>query len=635
MLLAMETYLRQAKRELRHLALDPRVQLGARAAACGVGGLLLAAASLGGFAQPIAMGAVCGVTGWRALLMGLGAVLGYRIFWGDTGVQAMVWAALGTGLALFAGKRRESDQLPLLIPAAAALLTSVTGLLFQVLWQDDTPLRVYLLRIVVAGASALLARQVFSQRNALTDWIAGGVWVLALAQVMPIPYLGFGYIAAGAMAVASPFPAAALAGLGLDLARVTAVPMGVAVCAAYFARMIPVRQRWLRCASPGACYLGVCALCGIWDAAPLPGLLLGGAVGYLLPPRPESYHRQGQTGVAQVRLEMTAGVLSYTQQLLLETVPPPIDEAAILQKVRQRACAGCSARSACREQERLSVSMLHHPLDFECRKTGRVLGELRRGQEQLRNLKAERQRQREYRMALTQQYQFLAEYLQRLSDQLSHRGDRMRARYRLEVSARGRGKERANGDRCMAFPGTGCRYYILLCDGMGTGLGAAQEAQTAGELMRQMLVSGFPAEAACRSINSILALRGRAGAVTLDLAEIRLDTGRAALYKWGAAPSFILRRAGPEKIGTATPPPGVSVGDSRASVVRLSLGRGETLVLASDGADIGPPLRKVDNAPDLPPGELAAKLLSACAARDDDATVAVMRLRPIKGNEPS
>lgn len=629
MLLAMETYLRQGQRQLRRLALDPRVQLGVRTAAYGTGGLLLSAASLGNFAQPLAMGAVCGVTGWRALVMGLGAVLGYWVFWGMAGVQAMVWAALGTLLALFGGKRKEIEEMPLLLPAAAALAIAVTGLLFQILWQEDTPLRVYLLRIGVAALSTLLARQVVTTRDAFTDWVAGGVAVLALAQVMPIPYVGLGYIAAGAIGVGSPFPAAALAGLGLDLARVTAVPMGVTVCAAYFVRLLPFREKWVRCIAPGASYLAVSALCGIWDAVPLPGLLIGGVVGYLLPPRGQVYHRRGETGVAQVRLEMASGVFSYTQQLLLETEPPPIDEAAILQKVRQRACGSCSARSACREQEGLNATVLNNPLDFTCRKTGRVLGELRRGQEQLRQLKAEHLRQREYRMALTQQYQFLAEYLRRLSDQLSYRGERRSARYRLELSARGRGKERTNGDTCMAFPGTGCRYYILLCDGMGTGPGAAREGKTAAELMRQMLLSGFPPEAACRSVNSILALRGQAAAVTLDVAEVRLDTGRAALFKWGAASSYILRRAGPEKVGSNSAPPGITVGDSRETVIRFSLHRGETLVMASDGADIGNLLKQTPNAPDIPPAELAEKLASSCTGSGDDATVAVMRLRPI------
>ena len=53
---------------------------------------------------------------------------------------------------------------------------------------------------------------------------------------------------------------------------------------------------------------------------------------------------------------------------------------------------------------------------------------------------------------------------------------------------------------------------------MGTGLGAAQDGFTAAGLLRQMLITGFPAEHALESLNSLLALRGTAGAVTADLA---------------------------------------------------------------------------------------------------------------------
>ncbi|MFR3324792.1 MAG: SpoIIE family protein phosphatase [Oscillospiraceae bacterium] len=134
-----------------------------------------------------------------------------------------------------------------------------------------------------------------------------------------------------------------------------------------------------------------------------------------------------------------------------------------------------------------------------------------------------------------------------LADDLPRRGQRPRAWFRAEAAARSRSKELANGDRCLAFPGPECRYYVLLCDGMGTGLGAAQEGQSAGSLLRQMLTAGFPAAHALRTLNSILALRGSAGAVTVDLAELYLDTGHATLYKWGAAPSWLLRRGSAEK----------------------------------------------------------------------------------------
>ena len=267
-------------------------------------------------------------------------------------------------------------------------------------------------------------------------------------------------------------------------------------------------------------------------------------------------------------------------------------------------------------------------LSVACKKPGRMILELRRTQEQYRALRADRQRQSEYRTAVIQQYQFLSDYLRQQSDLLCSREARLRQRYTPEAAVCAAGKESANGDRCAAFMGTGCRYYLALCDGMGTGLGAAQEGQSAISLLRRMMSAGFPAEYAVRSINSLLVLRGRAGAVTVDLAEIHLDSGRVILYKWGAAPSWLLRGGGAEKIGTVTPPPGLSISEGRETVERLSLRRGEVLVLASDGVEVETALRRVRGLCALPPGEMAAKLLEfGGQEREDDATVAAVRLR--------
>ena len=164
---------------------------------------------------------------------------------------------------------------------------------------------------------------------------------------------------------------------------------------------------------------------------------------------------------------------------------------------------------------------------------------------------------------------------------------------------------------------------------MGTGMGAAQEGQSAASLLQQMLSAGFPAEFALRSLNSLLVLRGRAGAVTMDLAEILLDSGRAAVYKWGAAPSYLIRDNEAEKIGTATPPPGLSVTDGRETVERLSLRRGEVLIMVSDGVAGEEALRRIGRISAQPPGELAAKILQYGAqGAEDDATVAAVTLLP-------
>ena len=501
--------------------------------------------------------------------------------------------------------------------------------LFQLVLGDDTAITVYLLRIGLGAAGCALFPYAARRRDAITDWVLGGVGVFALAGVMPIPFLGLGYVAGACLAVSGAFPAAALAGLGLDLAGVTAVRMSAVLCIAYFARLFPVRSRLLRYGAPGAAALLVMAVSGIWDLSMLPGLILGGVLGLLLPAKPELQHRRGETGLAQVRLEVSAGILAQTQQLLLEAPDNPIDEEALLQKAIDHACGSCSARNACMDRQRLSVQMLRNPMAFQCRKPGRIRLELQRSQEQGKAMKADRQRQSQYRWAVIQQYQFLADYLRSLADQLPRRGERLIARFRIEVSARSRSRERANGDRCIAFAGPGCKYYVLLCDGMGTGMGAEEEGRGASELLRKMLTAGLSAEHAFRSVNSILALRGQAGAVTLDLAEIRLDSGRVTLYKWGAAPSYLLRKNGMEKTGTATPPPGISVTEGRESVIKLSLRRGETLILVSDGVEFGEVLRRERLAPDLPPGEMAERLLSLGAAPgEDDATAVVIRLRP-------
>lgn len=626
MLATVEGYLLRGQRQLRRWALDSRIQWTARVTAYAGSGFFLSAAGLRGGCQPLAMGLILSMTGWRALVTALGAAAGYHLFWGSQGLQGMVWAGLGYLLALMLGKMRISRQMPLLLPGAAGVVTAVTGLVF-LFFRQEAAFLLFLLRVLLAPVSALLFRRSVLRRDALTDWICGGIGVLALARVTPVPWLGLGYVASGIFCVWLSFPAAALAGLGLDLARMTPVPMTAVVCCAWFARMLPFPYRWMRYAVPGAACLGIMGLCGIWDVHPLPGLILGGILGYCLPPRPDTIQRRGETGIAQVRLEMTAGVLAYTQRLLLEVQEPEIDEEALLQRAVSQACGTCVNRESCRERQRLGMEYLHSPEAFVCRRPAEIQGELLRSRERLQFLKADRQRRQEYRGALVQQYQFLAAFLRQLSDQLPRRGERPRAVYRVEVSARSHGRGQTNGDRCLAFPGTDLRYYVLLCDGMGTGLGAAQEGQSTGQLLRQMLTAGFPAEHAFRSINSILALRGQAGAVTLDLAEIRLDSGRVTLYKWGAAPSWIVKPAGAEKIGTATPPPGICATDARELVIRLSLRRGEMLILLSDGVEAGERLRRGSSGP-VPPGELAEWLLEECGLQEDDATVVVLRLHP-------
>lgn len=636
MMLSLQTYVRRGKRTLRGLALDPKAHIFLRAAAHFLAGFGLSAASLSHSPQPLAMGLVCACTGWSAVLVAGGGALGYLFFWGAAGHQGLMWMAASLLLSLFVGNRRIFHEAPLLLPSLAGLIVSATGVFFQAWFSDDTSLGLYLLKIATGAAAAWVFFRAQQGRNPIVDWLACSLGVLALAQIAPIPYLSFGFIAAGALAVIGAFPAAALAGLALDLSGTTDVAMTAVMCGSYLVRFLPRPPKWLQVSAPATVYMLVSVLSHRLDLVPLPGLVLGGILGIFLPIPQNVPGRRGETGVAQVRLEMAAGVLAQSEVLLTEAPEIPVDEDALVERAAQQACSDCPYRKSCKDSRKLAqlpAAILHKPLltseelPVICKKSGRFLAQLHHGQEHLRTIRADRERQKEYRAAVIQQFRFLTEYLQDLSDQLGRRTQNIQAYYEPHVQIFGNRPEPDNGDRCMAFAGIQCKYYVLLCDGMGTGLGAVQESKTAGSMLRRLLTAGYPAQHALQSLNSLCALRGRAGAVTVELLELQLDSGKALLYKWGAAPSYLLTGVGAEKIGTASPPPGLSVTDAPETVYRLSLRRGETLVLVSDGVGQEDALHCCLQMTDGPPGELAASLLRCGQlGEEDDATVVLVHL---------
>ena len=142
-----------------------------------------------------------------------------------------------------------------------------------------------------------------------------------------------------------------------------------------------------------------------------------------------------------------------------------------------------------------------------------------------------------------------------------------------------------SGDAMDQFCDTSGRAQMLLCDGMGTGRAAAVDGQMAAKLTAQLLRAGFAAESAARLVNVALGLKGaeqEAGA-TLDLLTVDLYTGRAGLFKAGAAPSFLVRGGVPRMLDGASLPMGMLdslVGRSTT----FALDAGDWVVLVSDGA---------------------------------------------------
>ena len=634
----ISVYVRQGHQVLRRWLLDPRTHTGARWAAHALAGFCLSAAGIAQGALPLVLGLVWACQGFPAVLAAAGGALGYWVFWGRAGIQGLFWTGAALAGSLLLGQRRISREQPLLVPALGMLTVSAVGLGFQILAGDQTSVWLYLLRVALGGAAPWLFWTAKQKTYPVAQWLAWGCFTLGLAQIAPFPWLGLGFVAAGAMTVAGAFPCAAMTGLALDLAGITPVPMTAVTVLGYLVRFLPRPPKLLCRMMPGIMGILMMRLWGVWDLNILPGLFFGGILGAFLPGPERLLHRRGETGAAQVQLELAAGVLEQTRQLLQDVPDPVIDTDALVRRAAETACAGCAMRRTCRDARRIAQLpgvLLQKPLlspeelPIRCRKAGRFLAELHRGQEQLRSIQADRERQREYRAAVKQQYRFLSQYLQSLSDRLSRREGLGQLAYTPKVKVYGNQSQEANGDRCLYFSGSQGNYYVLLCDGMGTGPEAVQEGKTAAALLRKMLVCGFPAEYALRSLNSLCALRERAGAVTVDLAQLCLDSGKITLYKWGAAPSYLVSRGGAQKLSGPSFPPGISVTDCREATCRCSLRPDQVLLLVSDG--ISQELILDCAAQNLSAERFGYALLEKgrCVG-EDDATLVTVQLVPVK-----
>ena len=90
-----------------------------------------------------------------------------------------------------------------------------------------------------------------------------------------------------------------------------------------------------------------------------------------------------------------------------------------------------------------------------------------------------------------------------------------------------------------------------------------------------------------------------------------------------------------KKIGTAAPPPGVGIGsEHRAEAIRLSLQRGQMLVLVSDGLSGEEVLSQIADFAGRSPKALAASLASQSQGCEEDDRMAVaVVLHPLPSSE--
>jgi len=154
------------------------------------------------------------------------------------------------------------------------------------------------------------------------------------------------------------------------------------------------------------------------------------------------------------------------------------------------------------------------------------------------------------------------------------------------VALRKKDGETVSGDAGTYFKRSDGKAYLLLCDGMGSGEAASRESGLAIRLLEQFLQTGVSADHALLTLTSALALRGEdsGGFTTVDLLELDLFTGDGALYKLGAAPTYVRQGESIRRLAGASLPAGLAEG-TREAVDRfvLKLTPGDCVLMVSDG----------------------------------------------------
>ena len=362
---------------------------------------------------------------------------------------------------------------------------------------------------------------------------------------------------------------------------------------------------------------------------------------------------QAQTE-AQTRLRRGAAVFAELSRSLTDS--PPADSTPQIAEVydfaAEQVCRHCVCSAVCwedaAEETYRDLCLAAEPImrrglalredlpprfEQRCRHTEGFLTAVNQALDEGLSRRQLRSRQRESRQILADQYLFFSRWLGTLAQSLREPPpEPPRFCPELAVGSAGRTGSSVSGDRGATLRDGRGGYCVLLCDGMGTGEAARAESDRAVRLLTGLLDAGAVPDAAMGLLNDCYVLRQTTCFSTVDLLRLDLRSGTGVLYKWGAAPSYLLCGGELRKIGTASPPPGCGVGPSHAAAqYPLSLRDGETLILVSDGAFGAQTEARVRAFGTGSVRDLAGRIVSGGdGSHDDDRTAVVLRLRRIE-----
>ena len=306
------------------------------------------------------------------------------------------------------------------------------------------------------------------------------------------------------------------------------------------------------------------------------------------------------------RLDRAAAALRDLYDSIGRGAPPAADEnpAIVFDRSAEKVCRGCALCELCWQRDYTGTFNAMNDATPYLLERGRALakdfpdyftGRCVHLQDLLAAINAELSAfllRRQYRRQLEEtrrsargQYAQLSELLAATAAGLEAVAPAMAAESPCRVGAALRPKagETVCGDTVAAFRTDRGLWCLLLADGMGSGEPARKESALICRLLQQFLEAGVAPEAALKTLNSAMGLRGADSGVftTVDLCVYDPGAREAAFYKCGAAPSYLKRGGVVRRVTGASLPVGLQ--GPPPDVTRAPLAPGGFAVMVSDG----------------------------------------------------
>jgi len=615
------------------LPFTPRRETAARLSGCAVRALLallLAGAGFFGGYAPLTVGMVGAAgPGWEGFAALTGAIAGGMLFLDFT--HAMRTAAcavlLFTSNNAFCGLR--AYRKPYFLPALTAGLSLSVDAAYAIRSGSAGEAAFCVLSALLAALFASCARVALTEGNARREHPAASLAVLlGVLSALAVPELPGGFAPGRAAAVLAALllsfgretdgalASALCVGLAADLAAPGSAFLHTASCG-FGALLTKLPRRESRLRAAGAFALSTALFALPADARTGAALLcegLAGTLAFLLIPahllrrlRAADETERAPEDDLRRRLREAAAALRELYDGVTRAEPPPEENPAVIyDRAAEAVCRDCAQRERCWLNEYNRTYTALSDATGALLRNGQGRGEdfppyfadrCVRFSGFLSAVNAEARAfllRRQYRARLTAartqaaaQYARLSELLTQTAerDAAAEAGAAPRLPYRVGLASQPREGRRVSGDSAVSFETAMGELCLLLSDGMGSGEEARCDSALAVRLIERFLRAGVDADSALRTINSALNLRAETSDsfATVDLLTLSLRNGEGALYKYGAAPTYLKRGGRVRRVSCASLPAGLAEEALPPETTHIRLERGSFLVMVTDG----------------------------------------------------